>query len=128
MFHINGKNILVRGAGYTFDMLLRSSPERQEAELRYVRDMNLNAIRFEGKLEDDHFLELCDRYGILVLAGWCCCDHWEKWQDWDARMKPSPRNRCATSCGDWSATLHSSIGCTAAIIRRQLRSNRSILT
>jgi exo-1,4-beta-D-glucosaminidase len=82
LFHINGKNILVRGAGYTFDMLLRSSPERQEAELKYVRDMNLNAVRFEGKLEDDHFLELCDQYGILVLAGWCCCDHWEKWQDW----------------------------------------------
>ncbi len=84
LFRINGKNILVRGAGYTFDMLLRSSPERQEAELRYVRDMNLNAIRFEGKLEDDHFLELCDQYGILVLAGWCCCDHWEKWQEWNA--------------------------------------------
>jgi exo-1,4-beta-D-glucosaminidase len=84
LFRINGKNILVRGAGYSFDMLLRSAPERQDAELRYVRDMNLNAIRFEGKLEDDHFLELCDRYGILVLAGWCCCDHWEKWQDWGA--------------------------------------------
>jgi len=83
LFHINGRNILIRGAGYTFDMLLRSSPERQESELRYVRDMNLNAVRFEGKLEDDHFLELCDRYGILVLAGWCCCDHWEKWGDWD---------------------------------------------
>ncbi len=84
LFHINGKNILVRGAGYSFDMLLRSSPERQEAELRYVRDLNLNAIRFEGKLEDDHFLELCDQYGILVFAGWCCCDHWEKWQEWNA--------------------------------------------
>jgi exo-1,4-beta-D-glucosaminidase len=83
LFHINGKNILIRGAGYTFDMLLRSSPARQEAELRYVRDMNLNAVRFEGKLEDDHFLELCDRMGILVLAGWCCCDHWEKWAQWD---------------------------------------------
>jgi exo-1,4-beta-D-glucosaminidase len=83
VFHINGKNILIRGAGYTFDMLLRSTPEHQDAELRYVRDMNLNAIRFEGKMEDDHFLELCDRYGILVLAGWCCCDHWEQWQGWD---------------------------------------------
>lgn len=83
MFHINGKNILIRGAGYTFDMLLRSTPEHQDAELRYVRDMHLNAVRFEGKLEDDHFLELCDRYGILVLAGWCCCDHWEQWQGWD---------------------------------------------
>jgi exo-1,4-beta-D-glucosaminidase len=84
LFRINGKNILIRGAGYTFDMLLRSTPEHQEAELRYVKDMNLNAVRFEGKLEDEHFLELCDRMGILVLAGWCCCDHWEKWKDWDA--------------------------------------------
>jgi exo-1,4-beta-D-glucosaminidase len=83
LFHINGKKILIRGAGYTFDMLLRATPERQEAELRYVRDMNLNAVRFEGKLEDDHFLELCDRYGILVMAGWCCCDHWEQWPQWD---------------------------------------------
>jgi len=83
VFRINGKNILIRGAGYTFDMLLRSTPERQDAELKYVRDMNLNAVRFEGKLEDDHFLELCDRYGILVIAGWCCCDHWEQWQGWD---------------------------------------------
>lgn len=83
LFRINGKNILIRGGGYSFDMLLRSSPQRQEAELRYVRDMNLNAIRFEGKMEDDHFLELCDQYGILVIAGWCCCDHWERWKDWD---------------------------------------------
>ena len=27
VFRINGKNILIRGAGYTFDMMLRSSPE-----------------------------------------------------------------------------------------------------
>ena len=84
VFKINGKNILIRGAGWAPDMLLRSTPERQEAEIRYVRDMNLNTIRLEGKMEDEHFLELCDRYGILLQAGWCCCDHWEKWDDWDA--------------------------------------------
>jgi len=83
LFRINGKKILVRGGGYSFDMLLRSTPEQQEQHLKYVRDMNLNAVRFEGKLEDDHFLELADRYGILVLAGWCCCDRWEQWQNWD---------------------------------------------
>jgi len=82
IFKINGKNILIRGAGWAPDMLLRSSPERQEAEIRYVRDMNLNTIRLEGKLEDEHFLSLCDRYGILVQAGWCCCDHWERWKRW----------------------------------------------
>ena len=64
-------------------MLLRSSPEKQEAELKYVRDMNLNTVRFEGKIEDENFLRLADEYGILVMAGWCCCDHWEQWKDWD---------------------------------------------
>lgn len=84
VFRINGKKILIRGAGYSFDLLLRSSPERQEVALRYVRDLNLNAIRQEGKLEDDHFYDLCDRLGIIVLPGWCCCDQWEQWNEWDA--------------------------------------------
>ena len=83
LFQINGKNILIRGAGYSLDMLLRSSPERQQAELNYVRDLNLNAIRLEGKLENDHFFDLADQLGILVMAGWCCCDQWENWPTWD---------------------------------------------
>jgi exo-1,4-beta-D-glucosaminidase len=82
VFSVNGKRILIRGAGYSFDMLLRSSPERQEAELEYVRNLNLNTIRMEGKIEDDHFLDLTDEMGILVLAGWCCCDQWEQWSNW----------------------------------------------
>jgi exo-1,4-beta-D-glucosaminidase len=83
VFKVNGKNILIRGAGYSFDMLLRQSPDRQAAELNYVRDMNLNTVRLEGKMEDENFLRLTDEYGILVMAGWCCCDHWEKWSNWD---------------------------------------------
>ncbi len=79
-FQINGKNILIRGAGWAPDMMMRVSPERQEAEIRYVKDMHLNTIRLEGKLEDDRFYEVCDREGILVLAGWCCCSHWERWE------------------------------------------------
>jgi exo-1,4-beta-D-glucosaminidase len=82
VFSINGKKILIRGAGYSLDLMLRASPERQEAELQYVKNMNLNAIRMEGKIEDDHFLELADKYGILILAGWCCCDQWEQWPKW----------------------------------------------
>ena len=83
LFHINGKNILIRGGGYTFDMLLHSTPQRQQDELNYVRDMHLNALRFEGKMEDEHFLQLADRMGIMLLAGWCCCDYWEHWPQWD---------------------------------------------
>jgi exo-1,4-beta-D-glucosaminidase len=83
IFQINGKNILIRGAGYSFDLLLRSSPERQQAELNYVRDLNLNTVRLEGKLENDHFFDLADQMGILVMPGWCCCDQWENWPAWD---------------------------------------------
>jgi exo-1,4-beta-D-glucosaminidase len=25
---------------------------------------------------------MTDEMGILVLTGWCCCDHWEKWANW----------------------------------------------
>ncbi|MGB9181409.1 MAG: sugar-binding domain-containing protein [Pyrinomonadaceae bacterium] len=80
IFKINGKNLLIRGGGWAGDMFLRFMPERLETEMQYVRDMNLNTIRLEGKLEPDYFFDLADRYGILIMPGWCCCDHWEHWQ------------------------------------------------
>jgi exo-1,4-beta-D-glucosaminidase len=83
LFKINGKKILIRGGGRASDMLLRSDSTRLEAEIQYVKDMNLNTIRLEGKLENDYFYDLCDSQGILVMPGWCCCDHWEKWAKWD---------------------------------------------
>ncbi len=83
LFRVNGKPILVRGAEWAMDMLLRpKSRERLEAELQYVLEMNLNTIRLEGQLERDEFFDLTDEKGILVMAGWCCCDVWEKWQKW----------------------------------------------
>ena len=82
VFSVNGKRILIRGGGWAPDMMLRYDPAREEEEMRYTRDMGLNTIRLEGKLVDDHLFELADRYGILVMAGWCCCDHWERWRTW----------------------------------------------
>jgi exo-1,4-beta-D-glucosaminidase len=85
VFKVNGKRILVRGGGWASDMLLRpASTERLRAELGYTRDMGLNTIRLEGKLETDEFYDLADEMGILVMPGWCCCDQWELWDKWDA--------------------------------------------
>jgi exo-1,4-beta-D-glucosaminidase len=85
VFKVNGRPILVRGGGWSSDMLLRpATTERLEAELRYTREMGLNTIRLEGKLESDEFYDLADREGILVMPGWCCCDQWELWDKWDA--------------------------------------------
>ncbi|HEV2272411.1 MAG TPA: glycoside hydrolase family 2 TIM barrel-domain containing protein [Steroidobacteraceae bacterium] len=76
-FAINGKPVLIRGAGWTPDMFLRADPKRMEAEFSYIRNLGLNAIRSEGKLEDGYFYDLADRDGIMILAGWECCDKWE---------------------------------------------------
>ena len=84
-FHINGKNILIRGGGWTTDMMLRENSQRLHDELRYVKDLGLNTVRLEGKLETKEFFDIADRQGILVMAGWCCCDFWERWPRWQAK-------------------------------------------
>ncbi len=76
-FVINGKPVLIRGAGWAPDMFLRDDPKRMEAEFSYVVNLGLNTIRSEGKLEDARFYDLADRDGIMILAGWECCDKWE---------------------------------------------------
>ena len=82
LFRINGKPILIRGAGWSQDMLLRSDKHRLEEQFHLVREMHLNTIRLEGKLETEEFFHLADEQGILVMPGWCCCDHWEHWSSW----------------------------------------------
>src|SRR5271165_2168874 len=82
LFKVNGKKILIRGGGWTPDMMLRVTPERLADEFQYVRDLGLNTVRLEGKLETEEFFEMADQQGILVMAGWCCCDFWEHWGSW----------------------------------------------
>jgi exo-1,4-beta-D-glucosaminidase len=82
LFKINGRKVLIRGAAWAPDLLLRWSSKRLDADLNYVRDMGLNAIRLEGRIDRDEFYEKTDRLGILVMPGWTCCDAWERWSDW----------------------------------------------
>ena len=92
-FFINGKPVLIRGAGWAPDMFLRDDPKRMEAEFSYVVNLGLNTIRSEGKLEDARFYDLADNLGLMILPGWECCDKWEAWsgtggEPWDdADMK-----------------------------------------
>ena len=102
-FLVNGKPIQIRGGGWAPDMLLRPNVERLAAELDYVHDMHLNTVRLEGKLEDDRFFQLADLKGILVLAGWSCCDQWEQW----ARWKPENRAIAEASQRDQVRRLRS---------------------
>lgn len=79
-FTLNGKDIIIKGAGWTDDIFLRDTPEQLERQVKYVMDMNMNTIRFEniwGK--DDTIYDLCDRYGVLALVGWSCQWEWENY-------------------------------------------------
>jgi exo-1,4-beta-D-glucosaminidase len=82
LFRVNGKPILIRGGGWSQDMLLRTNEKRLRDQFRLVRDLGLNTIRLEGKLDTEDFFHQADENGVLVLLGWCCCDHWEHWRDW----------------------------------------------
>lgn len=79
-FSLNGRDILIKGAGWTDDIFLRDTPESLERQVLYVKDMNMNLIRFEniwGK--DDTIYDLCDRHGVLALVGWSCQWEWENY-------------------------------------------------
>jgi exo-1,4-beta-D-glucosaminidase len=80
VFEINGRFVLPKGGGWTDDLLLQDTKESVEAQLRYVKHMNLNSIRGEGFWgKDETLYDLCDEYGILVMVGWNC--HWE-WEEY----------------------------------------------
>ena len=105
-------------------MMLRENSQRLRDEFRYVQDMGLNTIRLEGKLETKEFFDLADREGILVMAGWCCCDHWEHWPNW----KPQDFAIAEQSLRDQIYRLRSHpsrrCGSTAATTRRRRTSSR----
>jgi exo-1,4-beta-D-glucosaminidase len=82
LFRINGRRILIRGAGWAPDLFFRHQPERQDAQLRYALDMHLNTMRLEGNYENDRFWQRTDSLGLLVMTGWVCCSAWEEWAKW----------------------------------------------
>ena len=75
-FKINGKKVLIKGGGWTDDLLLQDTHDSLKAQIDYVKHMNLNAIRLEGFWgKDRHLYDLCDENGILIMIGWSC--QWE---------------------------------------------------
>ena len=92
-FILNGKRVLVKGAGWTDDIFLRNSDERNALEVAYVKDMNMNCIRFEEVWgSSQNIYDECDRQGVLALVGWSC--HWE-WEVYTG--KPNDRNGCIST-------------------------------
>ncbi|KAH7071506.1 glycoside hydrolase superfamily [Paraphoma chrysanthemicola] len=78
-FYVNNERFQVLGAGYTSDIFLRFDEAKLRTQFQYVLDMGLNTVRLEGKQEHPRLYELADEMGIMLLAGWECCDKWEGW-------------------------------------------------
>jgi exo-1,4-beta-D-glucosaminidase len=76
-YSINGRKLLIKGGGWSPDEFLRWDRTYVEDRLKYALDLGLNTIRLEGHIEPDEFFDLADRYGVLTLPGWECCDKWE---------------------------------------------------
>jgi exo-1,4-beta-D-glucosaminidase len=75
---VNGQPVLIRGGGWTDDILLDDDPARLKAQIQYVRHMNLNAVRLEGFWGNSSLLyDLCDEQGVILLVGWSCQWEWE---------------------------------------------------
>jgi exo-1,4-beta-D-glucosaminidase len=83
-FQVNGKNFLVRGSAYMWDMLMRWDTPTNEAHMKYAKDMGLNTIRFEGILGNEEIYDIADREGIMLMPGFVCCSRWERWSRWTA--------------------------------------------
>ena len=79
-YTLNGRDLLVLGAGWTDDVLLRDSHESISRQIELVKDAGLNCVRFENVWGKDSFVyDLCDREGLLVLVGWSCQWEWEEY-------------------------------------------------
>ncbi|NPA35871.1 MAG: glycoside hydrolase family 2 [Chlorobi bacterium] len=76
-YRINGKKILIRGSGWVDRLMLENTKKDIEAQLDYVKDINLNTIRMEGFWgKDQTIYDLCDEKGILIMVGWSCQWEW----------------------------------------------------
>jgi exo-1,4-beta-D-glucosaminidase len=76
-FLVNGRPIVFRGGGWSEDLFLRYSKADTANQVAMIKNLGLNGIRTEGKQMPDDFYEQMDRAGILVDAGFQCCDAWQ---------------------------------------------------
>ena len=75
IFYVNGKRVFLHGSNWLTEDMLRFSPERTYAELRYTRQAGVNFLRFwaGGAAENDQFYDLCDELGIMLwIEFWQC--------------------------------------------------------
>ncbi len=74
VFTINGRRFIVRGGGFSPNLFLHYSAADIARQVVLLRNLGVNTLRLEGHLMPDDFFTQMDRAGILVNAGYQCCD------------------------------------------------------
>ncbi len=110
-FLVNGRPILFRGGGWSENLFLHYSAADTANQIALIKNLGLNGIRTEGKEMPTDFYEQMDRAGILVDAGFQCCDAWQL-----------PDNGKGVTAHDYRVLANSALA-----IGRELRNHPSIL-
>jgi exo-1,4-beta-D-glucosaminidase len=76
-FQINGVPFVVRGGGWSPNIFLHYSAADTAKQIALMKNMGVNTIRLEGHLMPQDWYNQMDAAGILVNAGFQCCDAWE---------------------------------------------------
>ncbi|WP_247236720.1 glycosyl hydrolase 2 galactose-binding domain-containing protein [Telluribacter sp. SYSU D00476] len=92
-YKVNGREVLIKSGGWVDDLFLRYMPVKDAAQIRYVKEMNLNSLRFEGFWGNNHHIyDLCDENGILLMVGWSCQWEWPDYLGLELNMKEGDEN------------------------------------
>jgi len=111
VFEVNGVPFDFRSGGWSENLILHYSASDLASQITLMKSMGINGIRTEGKEMPQDFYDQMDRAGILIDAGFQCCDKWA----------PSSRGRGVTS-QDYHVMYESSL-----TIGEQLRDHPSVL-
>jgi exo-1,4-beta-D-glucosaminidase len=110
-FKINGVPLVIRGGGFSPDIFLHYSAADIARQIALMKNMGVNAIRLEGHIMPPGFFTQMDQAGILVNAGYQCCDAWQL------------QDSGLTSAADYKI-----IRLSALTIGQELRNNPSVFS
>jgi exo-1,4-beta-D-glucosaminidase len=111
VFEVNGVPFDFRAGGWSENIFLHYSASDLANQITLMKSMGIDGIRTEGKEMPQDFYNQMDRAGILIDAGYQCCDKWA----------PSSSGRSVTS-QDYHVMYDS-----ALTIGQQLRDHPSVL-
>jgi exo-1,4-beta-D-glucosaminidase len=76
-FAVDNVPLVIRGGGFDPDLFLRYSATDTAKQIALMKSLGINTVRLEGHFMPDDFYQQLDAAGILINAGYQCCDFWE---------------------------------------------------